>query len=396
MPGAHALLSASGAKRWISCPPSARLEQGVPETSSPYADEGTLAHALGELKLKHLTGEIPEALFTRMRADRLAREYASPAMDDYTDGYCDFVEERLHALQAAGKSPALYIEQRLDFSRWVPEGFGTGDAVIAADGEITVIDLKYGKGVPVDARENPQLRLYALGAMESLGCLYEDITCITTVVYQPRLDSITEETLPVQELEAWAAEIVAPAAKLAFEGKGEFQAGDHCRFCRVRALCRARAEANLALAQEEFADPALLTNEEIAGILQKVAELKAWADDVSGYALDQAVNHKARFPGWKLVEGRSNRTYTDVSAVGEKLRKAGYAVNVIYKPPEVYGITEMEKKLGKKTFAALLGGLVHKPAGKPVLVPQSDKRAEINSLETARQEFAAPIENTKE
>lgn len=395
MPGTHALLSASGAARWIRCPPSARLEENFADSTSAYAQEGTWAHALGEAKLMRENGELSAELYDKEYKMLSEGPLFCPAMDEYTDAYADYVMERFNALAAAGKHPTLYIEQRLDFSRWVPEGFGTGDAVIVADGEITVIDLKYGKGVPVDAKENPQLRLYALGAIESLGCLYGDFTKATAVVYQPRLEHVTEETLAVKELRAWAKDVVAPAAALAYEGAGELCAGEHCRFCRARAVCRKRAEANLSLAQREFAPPELLTSEEIAEVLGKAAELKAWAGDVEEYALEQASRHGARFPGWKLVEGRSNRAYIDAGAVAEKLKEAGYAWNTIYKPSEVYGITEMERKLGKKDFSALLGGLVHKPAGKPVLVPQTDKRAEINSLETARQEFAAPM-NEKE
>jgi len=269
----------------------------------------------------------------------------------------------------------------------VPDGFGTGDVVIISDGVLEVIDLKYGKGVPVSAEGNSQTRLYGLGAIATYMMLYDFLTVRMTII-QPRLDITSTEELRVDELMTWAQNELMPKAKLAYAGEGEFCAGDHCKFCKAKATCKARADYNLELAKYDFQDAFLLSKEDIAEVLARADQLKAWVTDIETYALEQARDHGERFPGWKLVEGRSNRKYTDEEQVAKTLTDAGYEEVKIYKPQELLGITAMEKVLGKKQFGELLSDLVVKPAGKPVLVPESDTRPEINSLQSAINDFS--------
>jgi hypothetical protein len=271
-----------------------------------------------------------------------------------------------------GHNPQIFIEQRVDFSKYVPEGFGTCDTIIISDGTLYVLDFKYGKGVKVDSKDNPQLRIYALGALEHYGMLY-DIRVVSMIVYQPRLENISDETVFVENLYQWADEVLKPAAVQAWNGEGEFQAGAHCQFCKAKHTCRKRADENMALAAYDFAMPALLDNDEIAEILLRVDDLVAWAGDVKDFALQQALKG-VRFNGFKVVEGRSNRRYISEVDVADAVTDAGYD------PYEksILGITKMEALLGKKQFAALLGTLVEKPHGKPVLVPETDKRLGFN------------------
>lgn len=384
---AHAILSASGSERWLTCTPSARLEANFPEESSSYADEGTLAHSLAELHLRKFLGRVEDRAF-KATADKLAKNplYAHE-MVDHVETYISVAAERISAAKARSKDAIVLLEQRLDFSPWVPEGFGTGDCVIVADKILEIIDFKYGKGVPVDARENTQMRLYALGALYGYGMIY-DIDQVFMTICQPRLDSVSTDEITAAGLQLWGEEFVKPRAELATAGKGDFVSGEHCRFCRARNTCRARAEANMALAKYDFAKPELLSNDDIAAILGKAEELQKWASDVQGYALDQAENHNARFPGWKLVEGRSNRKYSDADEVAKALLAAGYPKALIFAPPAILGITAMESAIGKKAISELPNGLIVKPPGKPVLVPESDKRPEISSTASAQQDFA--------
>lgn len=384
---AHAKLSASGSKRWLTCTPSARLEDGFPDSTSDFAKEGTAAHEFSELFLQLHTGQINKATFTRrLNKFKKENEFYSQEMDDYVQSYVDLVIERFHAIQAKTEDAIILLEQRLDFSEWVPDGFGTGDVVIIADGIMEVIDLKYGKGVPVSAVENTQMRLYALGAVHQFGYLY-DIEQIHMTIVQPRLDSVSTDEITTDELLRWADEYVKPKAEMAMAGEGEYEAGEHCRFCKARFTCRTRAEANLEMAKYDFQEPALLSYEEIGSILLQAEELQKWAKDIQSYALEQAENHSAKFPGWKLVEGRSNRKYADESSVTSTLLAEGYGEDTIFKK-ELLGITALEKAIGKKTFAELLSDLVIKPAGKPTLVVESDKRPELNSAASAVSDFS--------
>lgn len=385
---AHAYLSASGSKRWLTCPPSAKLEQQFPDSTSEFALEGTAAHELSELFLQKYVGQINKAAFTRkLNKFKKENEFYSQEMEDYVQVYVDFVIERINAAQAISPDAVILLEQRLDFSAWVPRGFGTGDVVLIADGVMEIIDLKYGKGVPVSAEENSQMRLYALGGLNQFGMLYDIETVYMTIV-QPRLDSISTDAIEADALLDWADNTVKPLAEMAIAGAGEYEAGDHCRFCKARFTCRKRAEANLEMAKYEFQEPDLLSIEEIGQILIQAEELQKWAKDISGYALEQAEKHGTKFPGWKLVEGRSNRKYTDEKVVASNLLELGYTPLSIYKPVELLGITALEKAIGKKVFGEVLSDFVIKPTGKPTLVPEDDKRPEINSTASAVADFS--------
>ena len=373
MPDQHALLSASGAHRWLACPPSATLEAGLPESSSQAAEQGTAAHELAEWKLRRaLHGA---------SATRPVSSWHDVQMDSLTDDYVAFVQERLRDVRQTCADPQVLIEQRLDFSHVVPGGFGTGDCVIIAEPVLHIIDLKYGQGVMVETEQNPQLMLYALGAANAFGSLY-DITDVAVTIYQPRRSNVSTWTVSVADLEAWAQTVVKPRAVLAAEGGGEFAPGEWCRFCKLAATCRTRAEANLALAKHDFAPPAELSDEEISRVLAQLPDLKAWASDVEAHALSLAVNQGKTWPGFKLVEGRSIRKYSDESAVAEAAEAAG--VDVWER--KLKTITVLEKQLGKKRFTELLGDLVVKPAGKPTLVPESDKRPALE-IQSATDEF---------
>lgn len=379
-PAAHALLGASSAHRWLACPPSARLEADKPNTTSEAAAEGTLAHELVELKLKRfLAGRKTGKATPKIKNHELYK----PVMEEHTDEYVGYVLELFSAAQESCPDAQLISERRVDFSDIVPSGFGTTDTIIIADDVMHVIDFKYGKGVLVEAQGNPQLRLYAWGAYREYSDLY-DIEQVVVHIVQPRLDHIDSEEISVEQLIAWAELAVAPVAKLAYAGEGEFKPGEHCRFCRVQATCRAYAENVMSLTQHQFADPVELTDEEIAEILPKVDELVRWAKMIKDFAQDEAVNHDHFIPGYKLVEGRSNRVITDASAALGKLEAAGWETHDVV---ELLSLSKLESTVGKKQLAELLGDLIIKPAGKPVLVPESDKRPAINSATRAADLF---------
>lgn len=303
-------------------------------------------------------------------------------MERYTDEYVQFILEELAAVKQITKDPLLLIEQRLDFSNYVPEGFGTGDCVIVADDVAHVIDFKYGQGVLVEAENNPQMMLYALGALNLFDAIY-DINVVKMTIYQPRRENISTFEIPKTNLIDWAENRLKPKAELAFKGDGEYKPGDWCRFCRASVECRARAEENLKVAKFEFKKPPLLTDDEITEILLHVNDLTKWANEIFAYATNAAVQQGKQWAGFKVVEGRSNRKYTDEEAVAEAAKKAGY--EDIYKQ-SLLTITNMEKMMGKKKFNELLGDFITKPKGKPTLVPVTDKRPEIN-ISTTKNEF---------
>lgn len=379
MPNVHSRFPASASHRWINCPGSIRLSEQVPqETTTSYAEEGTLAHAIAEQKLLI-------AIDKTVKASELKKLTKDPMydgeMDEATTFYAGLVMEHYNA---AGDSAELMIEQRVDFSDWVPDGFGTSDAIIVNDDTIEVIDLKYGKGVRVDAEGNSQMRLYALGACAMFGDLY-DFEKVRMTIVQPRLDHVSVEEMDLHDLLEWAKVYVVPAALEAVKDDAPLSAGDWCRWCPARAICRKRAEANLELARYDFQPGDLLEPDEIAEILGKVDELTKWAADIEAYALQQALNGE-HYDGYKLVEGRSVRKYKDELQVAEKLKAEGFSEAVLYER-KLLGITAMEKLVGKKKFTETLGDLVEKPAGKPVLVPESDKREAINSAAQAAADF---------
>ncbi len=360
-PNSHAILSASSSHRWMNCTPSARLEREFNHRETEAAAEGTAAHALCEHKLRRAL---------KMRSRKPVSKYDCDEMDGYTDGYVEFVLEQFTQAKLECADPLVLIEQRLDFSCWVPEGFGTGDCLIVADKLLHIIDFKYGQGVLVDAEENPQMMLYALGALRLFDSLY-DITEVSMSIYQPRRENVSTWTISVDELNAWAENTLKPKAELAHKGEGEYLPGSWCQFCKAAVKCRARAEEKLQLARFEFAPPPLLSDEEIEDILTKLDDLTKWASEIQAYAQDAAVNHGKAWKGFKLVATRTNRKYTDEEAVIQAAKDAGYTD--IFKK-SLIPITEMEKLMGKKNFTSILGSLVEKPQGRPTLVPETDKR----------------------
>lgn len=369
-PSDHALLSASGAHRWLNCTPSARLESDEPESTSAAAEQGTAAHALAEHKLRRAL---------KQRSKRPVSTWIDDEMETLTDDYVAFVQEHISLARETCGDPQVLIEQRLDFSHVVPGGFGTGDCVIIAEPTLQIIDLKYGQGVLVEAERNPQLMLYALGALHTFGDLY-DIERVAVTIYQPRRGNVDTWEISVTELEHWAEAEVKPKAELAAAGEGEFCPGSWCQFCKIAPTCRARAEANLALARLEFAPPAELSDSEIADVLARIPQLKTWAADVEAYALSQAVNQGVVFEGFKLVAGRSIRKYTSETDVAAAAEAAGY--RDIW-DRKLITLTAMERLMGKPAFNEILGDLVTKPAGKPTLVLASDKRPALDLVSAA-------------
>ena len=365
-PSKHAVLSASSSHRWLNCSPSARLEQEFEDRETEAAAEGTAAHALCEHKLRRAL---------KRQSRKPISKYDCEEMDTHTDNYVQFVLETIAQAKEHCADPIINIEQRLDFSCYVPHGFGTGDCIIIADKTLHIIDFKYGQGVLVEAEQNPQMMLYALGALRIYDTLY-DIEDVAMTIYQPRRENISTWTITVSNLLSWAENELVPKAKLAFDGKGEYMPGPWCTFCKAAVKCRARAEEKLALAQYEFAQPPLLTDAEIEEILGKLDDLTRWAEEIKAYAQDAALNHGKQWHGFKVVEGRSVRKYSNEDAVIEAANAAGY--HDIFRKT-LLPITEMEKLMGKQGFAEILGDLIVKPAGKPTLVPSSDKRPAITN-----------------
>ena len=365
-PNGHALLSASSSDRWLHCPPSARLCESYADKGSDYAAEGTDAHALCEYKLRKALG---------MQAEDPTQDltWFNQEMDDCATGYAAYILELVAAAKETCADPVVLIEQRVDFSRWVEQGFGTSDAILIADGTMHVIDYKHGLGVLVSAEDNPQMKCYGLGALELFDDIY-DIDTVSMTIYQPRRQNISTFTLSKEELYRWADEVLKPTAQLAFAGDGNFLCGEWCGFCKAKTVCRARADANMELARYDFKVPPLLTDEDVEEILARVDDLVSWATDIKEYALQQAISGK-EWTGWKLVEGRSNRRYTNEAAVAAAVTKAGFDPY----EQKVLGVTAMQKLLGKARFEEVLAGLVEKPQGKPALVPISDKRPAMSN-----------------
>ena len=360
--GTHALLSPSAAHRWMNCPPSACLEREFPSSSSEVAAEGTAAHALCEHKLRKLL---------KLRSKRPQSDFEDDEMDRCSDDYVSFVQEQMGEIP----SPMVLVEQRLDLTRYVPEAFGTADCIIVGGDRLHIVDFKYGMGVLVEAEHNPQMMLYALGALELLDGIY-DIQKISVSIFQPRRENVCTWSLPKEELLRWARDDLVEKARLAYAGEGEYCAGEWCTFCRAAVRCRARAEEKLRLAKEEFKYPPLITDEEIEDVLGEIPELIKWANAILAYATDAAVNHGKEWTGFKIVEGRSVRRYKDEDAVAREAESAGYTDIFDRK---LISLTQMEKLMGKKAFTDILGGLIEKPPGKPTLVPLSDKRPAIHT-----------------
>lgn len=369
----HAILSPSSSHRWLNCTPSAMLELEFENKTSTAAEEGTAAHAFCEHKLK-------KAL--RMRSKRPISDYDSDEMQECSDAYVDFVMQELELAKQICKDSQVLIEQRVDFSEYVPNGFGTADCLIVSDKTLHIIDMKYGQGVLVDAYDNPQMKCYALGALAIYESLY-DIEEVKMTIFQPRRENVSTFRLTVDELKNWAENTLKPRASMAIRGEGDYLAGEWCRFCKASIRCRARAEEKLRIAEEEFKMPPLLTDEEIESILPMLPDITKWANEISAYALEEALNHGKEWSGFKVVEGRSNRKFSDEKAVAKAAKEHGYTD--IYRQ-SLITLTDMEKLMGKKQFGEILGKHVIKPPGKPTLVPLSDKRQAMNAT-NAKNEF---------
>ncbi len=372
-PVKHAVLSASASHRWLHCNPSARLELEFNDRETAAAAEGTAAHALCEHKLRRKL---------KLRSERPISNFDNDEMEQYTDDYTDFVMEQVIRERRRDAETQVLIEQRLDFSCYVPDGFGTGDCLIVSKGRLHIVDFKYGQGVLVEAEENPQMKLYALGALREFGEKYQ-IKKIKMTIFQPRRDNVSTWEITAARLKRWAEKDLKPRAVKAYNGEGEYCPGEWCLFCKAAVKCRARAEEKLKLAQSEFKLPPLLTDAEIEAVLAKLPDIKKWAEEIQEYALQAALGGK-QWQGFKLVEGRSNRKYADEEAVVKAAKAAGY--HDIYKQTLI-PITEMERLMGKKEFATILGGLIVKPQGKPTLVEDTDKREAIQ-VSNPKNEFS--------
>ena len=411
MPDVHALLSASSSKQWLHCPPSVRLQEGFPNESSVYAAEGTFAHEVCEYKVR-------KYLHERVKRPQ-SEEYDTEEIEQITDVYAEFVISIIEKMKETGCEPLVFVEERVDYSHIAPSGFGTADMLIIGKDEngkglIHVCDFKTGAGVFVDADHNSQMMLYALGGLAAYGFLY-DVETVRMTIIQPRLDNISTFECSRQELEDWG-ESIRPTALLAFEGKGEQHPGDWCRFCRAKPVCKACADEALALCREDFLDldagafdgtaeesdmtapyeadtqtavfkqPGLIPISELAEILPTLNRISSWIDAVFAFVSSEAINHGVPIPGYKVVEGRSKRVFTDTKAVVDTAVQNGYTD--LYKQ-SLISLTEFEKMMGKKKFNELLGEYVAKPPGKLTLVPESDPREPVDLTATPDQEFTA-------
>jgi hypothetical protein len=382
----HALLSPSGASRWLKCTPSARLEETFKETTSSYAEEGTLAHSLAELLLQNRLTPMAKSKFKKaldkIQDDKLYKE----EMFEYADGYAVFVVECFNEAKSRNSDAQIILEQPVSLEAYVPDSFGHVDVSIVSDHILNVIDFKYGKGVPVSAEENKQMMLYGLGVLNEVDLLF-DISVVRMTIYQPRIGNISTYEMPKAALLHWAETELRERAFLAFNGAGVYQPGDHCRFCRARGMCRANALKNLELKNYEFADATLLTPGEVADILTVADNFEKWLEGVKAHALEQA-KEGFEWPGYKLVEGRSVRKYEDPEAVANLLLKEGYTPDDIYAPKKLLGLGALEGELGKDRFNSLLSPYIVKPPGAPTLVPASDKRQAISGSAKAQADFA--------
>lgn len=372
---AHAVLSASGAEKWLNCPPSARLEESYPDTSSPYAKEGTLAHEIAEFKTRNYFIEtLPKRTFTSKLNKFKKEELYQNEMDEYTESYLEYIKEV--AMKYPSK-PYIALEKKIDFSKYVPDGYGTCDCILIHGNDMHIIDFKYGKGVQVSAENNSQLMLYALGALEAYSMLYQ-IETLYLSIFQPRLDNISCFEISAANLLSWAVREVEPKAKLAYDGIGDFKAGEHCRFCKAQAQCRAKAESIISVFPVKN-EPALLTDDEIGLILAKAKELVSWSNAVEDYALNAILSGK-EIRGWKAVEGRSVRVFSDADKAFEKIVESGTPEEMLYERKPL-SLSQIEKLLGKKEFENIVSGFIIKPQGKPTLAPSDDKRPVFNKAD---------------
>lgn len=403
-PVLHAVLGASSAHRWLACPPSARLSERFDNRfgrrESEYAKEGTKAHALGEIKIRNAyyhEDKMTVAKHSRMSPEeqsayigindnryKALREELGDIPEDMeraTDDYCNVVMNKLARAKEVDPTATLLLEQRLDYSKWVPEGFGTGDCVIVSDSLLEVCDYKHGKGIPVDAHENPQLRLYGLGAYDRFYPLFGFPNVRMTII-QPRLESLSEETISAEELLHWATDTVVERAKLAWLGKGVFSPGEHCRFCSAKAVCSARVSNALKLYSYGMEQPGTLTDEQIADILPFLDDAETWISDIRDYATKAALYNGTHFRGYKLVLGKKpNRQWSNPEEVEAQWLRNGYPGAELYEK-KLKPVGKIEKAVGKTAFRAIFSPLVTQGEGKPVLVPEDDKRQEYSQAAT--------------
>lgn len=375
MPSRHALLSASGSAKWLNCTPSARLEETIPEKASAYAAEGTLAHSKAEEKLTNYLEGHP----------RKKVQCPDGEMDEATTNYRNYVIEVLNAEKKKDPCAQLFVEVEVDLSKWIPEGFGTSDAVVVSTDTLHIVDFKYGTGVPVNAYHNSQLLLYAAGTMNIYEPLY-GFSNVTVHIYQPRIDHFDSYTTTVEKLEKWLNGTVLPMAKMAYAGEGTKVSGDWCKFCRAKATCKQRAHEMYGLAEEKMEH--LLSTEEIADLLPKLGPIAKWAKDLQDYALETALSG-TKYEGYKVVEGASRRKITDDLEAMKRLQTAGYPYTDITET-RLKTITELQKLVGKNELPKVLGDTLVKPPGAPTLVPESDKRPDIteaSALEAFGEEF---------
>lgn len=381
----HALLSASGAHRWLECTPSAQLELQFPQSTSEYAEEGTAAHELCELTARYWLGEISEAEYENQRDELAKGKYYNAEMQECANDYAKFVAEKTVAARETCEDAFTALEVRVDFSKYVKDGFGTGDCIIVSDNVLEIIDFKYGKGVRVEAAGNPQMKLYALGAYLEYNTLF-DIDSVRMTIFQPRLSGVqSSDEITVKELLEWAEKYVKPRAKLAYKGEGEFAPSEEvCKFCRAKAQCKARADKNLKLF-DEAPDILLLTPEDAGKILEQAGDIQSWLADLESLVSSTLLAGQP-VEGWKMVEGRSNRRFTDELKVVAAMKAAGYDESLLYER-KLITLTQMEKDFGKKAVAETLGELIVKPQGKPTLAPAKDKRPEFRLEEQLLAEF---------
>lgn len=381
----HALLSASGAHRWLECTPSAQLELQFPQSTSEYAEEGTAAHELCELTARYWLGEISEAEYENQRDELAKGKYYNAEMQECANDYAKFVAEKTAAARETCEDAFTALEVRVDFSKYVKDGFGTGDCIIVSDNVLEIIDFKYGKGVRVEAAGNPQMKLYALGAYLEYNTLF-DIDSVRMTIFQPRLSGVqSSDEITVKELLEWAEKYVKPRAKLAYKGEGEFAPSEEvCKFCRAKAQCKARADKNLKLF-DEAPDVLLLTPEDAGKILEQAGDIQSWLADLESLVSSTLLAGQP-VEGWKMVEGRSNRRFADELKVVDAMKAAGYDESLLYER-KLITLTQMEKDFGKKAVAETLGELIVKPQGKPTLAPAKDKRPEFRLEEQLLAEF---------
>lgn len=365
----HALLSASGSHKWLKCPPSARLEEKFPDKTSEFMEEGTLAHEIAEFKVKsYFLEPIPKATYTR-RLNKFKKEARfDNEMLIHTDTYLEYIKGE--AMQSNSK-PFIVVEQKIDFNKYVPEGFGTADCVLINGNTLQVIDFKYGKGVKVDAEDNPQMKLYALGVLEQYGMLY-NIQNIKMSIVQPRIDNVSSYEMPVENLIEWGENVVKPQAQKAFMGLGEYLQGEHCKFCKAKGACEFRAKENMQIVEEIQKTTGVVSNAELGEMITKTDGIEQWLKDIKTYALEQLLKgHEV--PGWKAVEGKSNRKLVDVDKAFEILEANGYDSAILYEKKPLT-LTQLEKTIGKSKIAEAIGDYIEKPKGAPTLAKESDKR----------------------